>query len=101
MKKNILITSILSTIIIVTVVGAFYFSTVSAQSGLVTTTENVGGASSDVVAQKLVSKINILRSVTLKGDMFKSPSFISLVDWSKPLPDQEVGRNNPFAPIGQ
>jgi len=101
MKKNILITSLLSTVIITVIIGALYFSTASAQSGLITTTQDPAGASSDVITQKLINQINILKGVTLNGALFKGDSFISLRDWSKPLPEQEIGRNNPFAPIGQ
>ena len=40
-------------------------------------------------------------NLNINGNLFKNPLFTSLQDHSRPLPDQEIGRNNPFAPIGQ
>ena len=90
MKKTILI-------IIVVITGALYLSSAYAQSDANTS----GDVSMDVISSQIVSKLNILKNVSLDGSIFKDSSFISLYDYSRPLPDQEIGRNNPFAPIGQ
>ena len=91
MKKTILI-------IVVVIIGALYLSSAYAQSD----TSN-GAVSPDAISAQIVSKINVLDSVNLNinGNLFKNPLFTSLQDHSRPLPDQEIGRNNPFAPIGQ
>ena len=90
MKKTILI-------IIIVITGALYLSSAYAQSG----TNTSGGMSTDVISAQIVSKINILNNVSLNGNLFKDSMFTSLQDYSKPLPDQAIGRDNPFAPIGQ
>ena len=54
---------------------------------------------SSVIAQKFVNQINSLNSVELSADIFSNPVFQSLVDFSRPIPEESKGRNNPFAPI--
>lgn len=59
----------------------------------------------DVSAQAVGSDVlalsQSLQSVTLDQTLFSSPLYRNLVDFSPTLPNQPVGRVNPFAPIGQ
>ena len=80
---------------IVALVG-YTFISVQAQEGLVQTTSN---PNADIVAQKFINQINILNSVRIETSIFADESFQSLIDWSRPIPDEEKGRANPFAPI--
>lgn len=41
-----------------------------------------------------------IESLTLDGALFKDPAFVSLQDWTVPLGHEDVGRVNPFAPVG-
>jgi hypothetical protein len=41
-----------------------------------------------------------LKSISIDTEFFKDGWFTGLKDFSKPLPQQPVGRRNPFAPIG-
>ncbi len=42
-----------------------------------------------------------LQAVTLSQNVFSSPSFLLLVDFSTEVPQQQVGRPNPFNIIGR
>jgi len=95
MKKNLFTKALLPLSTVLIIIGVLYLSSAYAD----TTPDD--SLSSDTISAQIVSKISILNSVSLKDAMFKNPMFTSLVDYSRPLPDQEIGRNNPFAPIGQ
>lgn len=97
MKKNLFTKALLPLATVLIIVGVLYLSSAYADS----TTTPDDGLSSDAISAQIVSKISILNSVSLKDTMFKNAMFTSLVDYSRPLPDQDIGRNNPFAPIGQ
>ena len=51
--------------------------------------------------REFVRQLRVLRGVELDTNFFQNPVFQRLIDYSNPLPSQEVGRGNPFAPIGQ
>jgi hypothetical protein len=53
-----------------------------------------------VAGRELVELFNVLRSVTLRQELFASPLYRSLVDFSVELVPQQPGRSNPFAQIG-
>ncbi len=48
---------------------------------------------------EFIALINELQSVDLTTDLFASPAFQSLKNFSKPLIDEDKGRQNPFLPI--
>lgn len=50
--------------------------------------------------QTILILLNKLNSVNLDTDIFSNNIFNSLVSFEKPIPDQVVGRPNPFLPIG-
>ncbi len=53
------------------------------------------------VGADLVTLSNEISQATLSRDVFSSLGYRLLSDFSVPLQPQAVGRNNPFAPIGQ
>ncbi len=70
---------------------------------------NTGGAVSPVSAPSstdqqiagILGLLSSLQNVKLNTNFFTSPEFLSLVDVSQPIPPAtNVGRPNPFAPIG-
>lgn len=100
--KHLLVTSIL----FLAIMGAAFAGTTfllnksaSAQSGL---TEDVNSDQS-VIAQRITLELNRLDQLKqkLNGNIFRDPVFQSLKDFSQPLPVEDKGRENPFAPIGQ
>lgn len=53
-------------------------------------------------AKQILATLSNVKSITLNDAVFSSIAFQSLVDGSIPLiPDNNEGRPNPFAPIGQ
>lgn len=54
----------------------------------------------DDVGAEMLGLLLELRSIDLEDDFFESAVFNSLVDFSRELVPQPVGRPNPFAPIG-
>lgn len=58
-------------------------------------------ASASAVGTDLVNLFNTLQAVSLTTDLFSSPAYRGLTDFSAEIPDQPVGRTNPFDPIGR
>jgi hypothetical protein len=53
-----------------------------------------------VLNQEIVLAINQMKSLTLDASIFNDPVFKSLIDHSRPISPEPIGRSNPFAPIG-
>ena len=51
-------------------------------------------------SQQLLATLGDLHSVTLDNRIFKNQIFLSLSDFGAVIPEQPVGRPNPFAPVG-
>lgn len=69
-----------------------YFSSPPASATL--NTEPVSPLSPDI----LITLAN-LTTIKLDNKIFTDPLFTSLTDYSVPLPAQNAGRRNPFAPL--
>lgn len=52
------------------------------------------------IGRNLVAALSKLKSVAIDTAFFKDPIFNSLIDFNVQITPQEVGRNNPFSPIG-
>lgn len=66
---------------------------------LVTETPLLSGQ--DVKGRELLNVLLSLNNITLDDEVFSSPLFENLQDFSITLPDTgATGRGNPFAPIG-
>jgi len=95
MKKTIKNTFLFLTVIVL--VGYAVISVQAQQNSLlVQTTSNTNA---DIVVQKFINQINIVSSVRVETTLFSNEVFRSFVDWSRPIPEEEKGRTNPFAPI--
>lgn len=51
--------------------------------------------------QEFLRTLQQLRGITLNQQIFTDPRFQSLVDQRQPIIPEPIGRQNPFAPIGQ
>lgn len=69
-----------------------YFRTPS--DPLLTSTEN------SVVSSELLVTLSQLHIITLDNSIFSDPVFLSLSDFGVQIDPQNVGRRNPFSPIG-
>jgi hypothetical protein len=50
--------------------------------------------------REIIVLLNRLNQVTLNSSIFNNKVFLGLVNFEKPIPDQPIGRPNPFAPVG-
>ncbi len=57
-------------------------------------------ADSSVASPDLLATLSDLHTITLDSGIFSDPVFLSLTDFGVEIPPQNVGRHNPFAPIG-
>ena len=53
------------------------------------------------IGADLIELSNKLKQVELSQELFQKPSYQLLSDFSTPIPEENVGRPNPFALIGQ
>ncbi|MCK5059627.1 MAG: hypothetical protein KAR00_00560 [Candidatus Pacebacteria bacterium] len=53
----------------------------------------------NLIGKSAIEMLNRLNSITLDGSVFSSPAFHELKDFELVLPEQPVGRSNPFAPV--
>jgi hypothetical protein len=88
-------------ILIVLVVGAgIYFYTmgdrVPAGSSLL---QGNSATLPDNVAAEVLALLNQIKSLEIDPTVFDEPVYQTLVDYSVPIPPQNVGRVNPFAPV--
>lgn len=56
----------------------------------------------NIIAQRLLLELQRVESLEkrISSSLFNSAIFKSLEDFSKPLPEEQRGRQNPFAPLG-
>ena len=80
--------------ILVVVVAIFLYKTLIKSSKEDVQTERRVGAD-------IVDLSNSLKSVTLDPEIFSSPLYKRLVDFSIEIPRQDIGRRNPFDQIGR
>lgn len=60
-----------------------------------------GSAASQAIGSDILELSAKLQTVKLREDIFSSPLYRSLVDFSTPVQNQAVGRANPFDAIGR
>lgn len=57
--------------------------------------------SPSVLGADLLKMSSDLSKAQLSQELFSSPAYLYLIDFSAPLPQEPVGRTNPFNTIGQ
>lgn len=89
---------ILIIVLLIVVVVGYYMFRGSGEESLTTTSTSAGPPT---VGQELVIELNRLKALkNINNEIFSDPVFGSLVDFSRPISPQPLGRSNPFAPIG-
>ncbi len=93
---------IILTIVILILAFFLYSSFFGKESsdGELLTSSNQQPTANQVVGTEIVSALNQIESLKLSRDIFEDPVFQSLIDRSEPLPEEPVGKLNPFSPIG-
>jgi hypothetical protein len=94
-KKNIII---IIAIVILAVIVYFYFKGGEKPVDSDTLVQAVDPEFSQR-SEKLLSLLAQVQSIKIDVQFFKSPLYQSFVDHSVEIPEQEVGRDDPFAPI--
>lgn len=52
-----------------------------------------------VAGERFLRELNTIKNFELSDELFRDPRFRSFVDFTTPVPEQPVGRENPFAPV--
>lgn len=60
----------------------------------------LSGTDNAVVSSDLLVTLSQLHIITLDNSIFSDPVFLSLSDFGVQINPQNIGRRNPFAPIG-
>lgn len=71
-----------------------YFSGGSSSASL-TASDSASPLSADILVT-----LQSIHSITLDNSIFTDPAFISLSDFGVIIPPENIGRRNPFAPLG-
>lgn len=58
-----------------------------------------GGEDAQVIGTRVLTLLNQINSLKIDANIFNSAVYKSLVDYTITIPEQAVGRVNPFAPI--
>ncbi|MEK7095331.1 MAG: hypothetical protein AAB895_01675 [Patescibacteria group bacterium] len=88
-------------VIILVALGYFYFSgepTDESTSSL-ESENSLAAAASLADSAKIIALLNQVNAINLDIDFFKSSAFTSLVDNTVVVPEQNVGRPNPFIAV--
>lgn len=94
LRTNIL--NILIFIVLVAGGGGAYYYFFGADSGDLLTSQTQPGGE---VAGELLTLLSEVPALNIDENIFSQPVFQALKDFSVPVPDELVGRPNPFAPL--
>ncbi len=86
---------LISLIIAVVLLVYFAYASLNKPLALLTSDKSTSLIGSTVSLNILAS----LRIITLDNSIFSDPAFISLIDFGVVIPEEPVGRRNPFAPV--
>ena len=90
-------------LIVVVALGLFFYfkgSPKDSGSSLITS-GSLESADAQAAADRVLSLLNQISSLRIDDSIFKSAAYLSLKDYTIAVPEQNVGRVNPFAPIGR
>ncbi len=88
-------------IVIIAVAALIYFYNLGNSSADSASSLQESGASAETqaVGSRVLSLLNQISSLKIDSSIFTSASYKSLVDYTIAIPEQNIGRPNPFAPI--
>jgi hypothetical protein len=88
---------ILAAVIVIVIIAYMYLKPAS-DSGTATLDQNQFAAD-QAVGTRVLSLLNQISALRIDVSFFKDPIYMSLRDHTVPIPEESVGRDNPFAPI--
>ncbi|MEK7464069.1 MAG: hypothetical protein AAB610_03050 [Patescibacteria group bacterium] len=89
-------------IIIILALGAYFYFKGTPDSSSTSSLEAQDSPTSidaQAVGTRVLSLLNQINSLKIDASIFDSAVYNSLVDYTITIPEQNVGRSNPFAPI--
>ncbi|MDQ5893438.1 MAG: hypothetical protein QG640_450 [Patescibacteria group bacterium] len=89
-------------IIIILALAAYFYFKGSPDDSSVSSLEadnSPTSADAQAVGTRVLSLLNQINSLKIDSSIFDSAVYKSLVDYTITIPEQNVGRPNPFAPI--
>lgn len=92
---------ILIVIIFISIMLFFYFKG-KPSSDSISSLETSGDSESNeakAASDRVVKLLNQISSLEINDSIFKTSVYKSLVDYTVAIPEQNIGRPNPFAPI--
>ena len=92
-KKNIIV---IAAIIVIVIGGSLLYMNTTPKQDSTSTLEAV---QSNRVSTRILSLLSQIQSLKIDKSVFSSNAYNSLVDYTIRIPEQNVGRPNPFAPI--
>jgi hypothetical protein len=85
--------------VIVVIAGAVYFYMMGGKPQDTGTLAVQNNPEAEVAATRILNLLKQIENLEIKTDLFKLPAYQTLRDYEVPIPSQDVGRPNPFAPI--
>lgn len=84
-------------IVVIAALGYFYYSgSTPSTSGTLISSAN---ANDQAVGAQVLGILNQVKTLRIDTALFSDPGYQTLRDHTVPIPPQNVGRTNPFAPI--
>lgn len=96
--KNLIIGSVVVVVVVVLYLMFVRGSSNDSSSALLAV--SVEDPATTILGRSLLTALAQLQTTKLDQTFFADPVFRSLSDWSHEIAKQDVGRRNPFAPIG-
>ncbi len=89
-------------IIVVALLLYFYYKGSPSDSAVssLSTINTAESADAQASGDRVLSLLSEIRSLKIDSHIFQNPVYRTLVDYTVSVPEQSVGRVNPFAPIG-
>lgn len=97
-KKNLIIIIV----VVIVAVGAYFYFSGAPDDSSVSSLEAEGSleaASSMAAGANVLNLLNQVSQINIDATFFESTAYKSLVDNTVVVPEQNVGRANPFAPV--
>lgn len=93
-------TFIIIIVIVLIAIGYYFYSKggESVNTDSLLSTQEIN-PETQIVGSKVLSLLNQISSLKIDPSLFTSASYKSLVDYTIAVPEQNIGRPNPFAPL--
>ena len=97
LKYKKIIIGLVAVIVLFVLYSMFFAEEPQGEELLVSSNQTV---QAQIVGNEIVAALNQIQTLKLSRDIFEDPVFRSLIDRSIPIPEEPVGKSNPFSPIG-